>query len=162
MDPEDAVEVEVYETIRNRYDRFTSGESLDDLALRAVDAVERLVWPHLDDAIAITHHPSDAGAGAGTNTNGVEGVEVEVDGRPRENGEVDVEVEGGLGYHVVIVSHGLCISEMVAAILRRSANAGATAGVRFKGLVNTGWTRVRIRPLVSDRWSFLVHCDVFI
>jgi len=77
---------------------------------------------------------------------------VEVDGRPRENGEVDVEVEGGLGYHVVIVSHGLCISEMVAAILRRTANAGAAAGVRFKGLVNTGWTRVRTHPLVSDRW----------
>jgi len=48
-----------------------------------------------------------------------------VDGRPRENGEVDVEVGDGLGYHVVIVSHGMCISEMVAAILRRSANAGA-------------------------------------
>jgi len=30
---------------------------------------------------------------------------------------------------------------------------------RFKGLVNTGWTRVRIRSLVSDRWSFLMHCD---
>jgi len=150
VDPEDEVEVEVYETIRNRHDRFTSGESLDDLALRAEDAMERLVWPHLDDAIAIAHHHSDAGAG--TNTNGVEGVEVEVDGRPRENGEVDVDVEGGLGYHVVIVSHGLCISEMVAVILRRSTNAGATAGVRFKGLVNTGWTRVRIRPLVSDRW----------
>ena len=87
------------------------------------DAVERLVWPHLDDEIATAHHHSDTGAGAGTDTNGVEGVEVEVDGRPRENGEVDVEVGGGLGYYVVIVSHGLCISEMVAAILRRSANA---------------------------------------
>ena len=32
VDPED--EVEVYEAIRNRHDRFTSGESLDDLALR--------------------------------------------------------------------------------------------------------------------------------
>jgi len=122
LDPED--EVEVYETIRNRHDRFTSGESLDDLALRAEDAVERLVWPHLDDAIAIAHHHSDTGAG--TNTNGVEAVE---DGRPWENGEVDGEVEGGLGYHVVIVSHGLCISKLVAAILRRSANARVTTGV---------------------------------
>jgi len=33
---------------------------------------------------------------------------------------------------------------------------------RFKGLANTGWTRVRIRPLVSDRWSFVMHCDEFI
>ena len=46
-------EVEGYDTIRNRHDRFTSGESLDDLALRAEDAVERLVWPHLDDAVAV-------------------------------------------------------------------------------------------------------------
>jgi len=46
-------EVEGYDTIRNRHDRFASGESLDDLALRAEDAVERLVWPHLDDAVAI-------------------------------------------------------------------------------------------------------------
>jgi len=38
------------------------------------------------------HHHSDTGAG--TNTNGVE---VDVDGRPWENGEVDVEVGGGLG-----------------------------------------------------------------
>jgi len=67
------------------------------------------------------HHHSDTGSGANTN-----GVEVDVDGRPWENGEVDVEVGGGLWYHVVIISHGLCISEMVAAILRRSANAGAT------------------------------------
>jgi len=52
--------------------------------------------------------PHHSDTGAGTNTNGVE---VEVDGRPRENGEVDVEVGGGLGYRVVIVSHGMCISE---------------------------------------------------
>jgi len=139
--------------------RYGLGTIGSDPALQAEGAVERHVWPHLDDAIAIAHHHSGAGAGAGTNTNGVEGVEVEVDGRPRENGEVDVEVKGGLGYHVVIVSHGPCISEMVAAILRWSANAGATTKVRFKGLVNTGWTRVRIRPMVSDRWSFLMHCD---
>jgi len=85
-----------------------------------------------------------------------------VDGRPRENGEVDLEVGGGLGYYVVIVSHGLYISEMVAAVLRRSPNAGAATGVRFKRLVNTGWTRVRIRSMVSDHWSFLMHCDEFI
>lgn len=142
-------EVEVYETIRNRHERFTGGESLDDLALRADDAVERLVWPHLEDAIAIAHrHRYANGEGEGEGEAGVA-----VDGRPRENGgEVDVDVEGGLGYHVVLVSHGLCISEMIAALLRRSANAGATTGVRLKGLVNTGWTRVHIRPLVSDRF----------
>ena len=126
----------MYEAIRNRHDRFIGGESLDDLALRAEDAVERFVWPHLDNAIAIAHHHSNTDAG--TNTNGAEGVEVEIDRRPRENGEIDIEVEGELEYHVAIVSHGLYMSEMVAAILRRSANAGAITGVRFKGLVNTG------------------------
>ena len=77
----------MYEEIRNRHNRFTSGKSLDDLALRVENAVEKLVRPDLDDAIAIAHHHSDTGAG--TNTNGVEGIEVlevEVVGRPRENG----------------------------------------------------------------------------
>ena len=135
-----SLEPEVYETIRNRCDKFIGGESLDDLALRAEDAVERFVWPHLDDAIA--HQRQYASTG----TNG----EAEAEGGPRENGEGGGE--GGLGYHVVFVSHGLCISEMVAAILRRGANTGATAGIRLKGLANTGWTRVHIRPLVSDRF----------
>src|SRR5258706_4649836 len=44
-DGQSSIEPEVYETIRNRYDKFIGGESLEDLALRAEDAVERLVWP---------------------------------------------------------------------------------------------------------------------
>ena len=131
-------EVEVYETIRTRHDKFPGGESLDDLALRADEAIDTLVWPHLDDAMA---HAASTSAGAGADAGTVNG-----DGGGRE------EAEGGLGYHVVVVSHGLCISEMIAALLRRSANAGASAGVRLRGLVNTGWTRLHIRPLVSDCW----------
>lgn len=148
-------EPEVYETIRNRHDRFSGGESLDDLALRAQDAVERFVWPHLDDAIAHcaytagtanSTNSADGTADGATNGNGNDG---EAGGRgTQESGEA-AGLGLGLGYHVVLVSHGLCISEMVAAIFRRSANAGATARVRLKGLMNTGWTRVQIRPLVS-------------
>ena len=131
-DDDDAQEDEVYETIRNRHDRFPGGESLDDLARRAEAALDALLWPHLDDAAAYrAARPAGAGAGAG-------------EGAP-DGGE------GGLGYHVVFVSHGLCISEMVAAVLRRGAGAGAGVGIRLRGLVNTGWTRLQIRPLVRGR-----------
>ena len=154
-DGQELLEPEVYETIRNRHDKFVGGESLDDLALRAEDAVDRLVWPHLDDAIA--HHHRHTTTSSSNGTNG----ETEAEGGPRENGEgeVELESEAGLGYHVVIVSHGLCISEMVAAILRRSANTGASAGIRLKGFVNTGWTRVHIRPLVSDHLVISFSCN---
>ena len=94
----------MYETIRNQHDKFTGGESLDDLVLQAEDAVERLVWLHLEDRIVIMHHQEGG---------------VTVDGRPRENGgEVDIDIEIRLGYHVVLISHGLCISEMIAGLLR--------------------------------------------
>ena len=131
----DEQEAEVYETIRTRCDRFPGGESLDDLARRADEAVDALLWPHLDDARA--YHARN------------------VDGEEEGGREVG---EGGLGYHVVFVSHGLCISEMVAAILRRGADPGAGVGIRLRGLVNTGWTRLQIRPLVSRPWS-LSRCS---
>ena len=161
-DGQELVEPEVYESIRNRHDKFIGGESLDDLALRAEDAVDRFVWPHLDDAIA-HHHRHHHHHHHHTSSSSNSDAEAEAEGGPRENGEAVAEVEGevGLGYHVVIVSHGLCISEMVAAILRRSANTGASAGIRLKGLVNTGWTRAHIRPLVSDPLviSFFMQCN---
>jgi broad specificity phosphatase PhoE len=140
-------ELEVYETIWNRYDKFPDGESLDDLALRAEAALEKFLWPHLDDAMA--HHCASAKSSA-SSANGA-GMEGERHGEGEEAGE------GGLGYHVVFVSHGSCISEMAAALLRRSANARATAGVRLKGLPNTGWTRLHIRPLVSHKYFILVQ-----
>ncbi|KAL5524345.1 hypothetical protein ACEPAF_9485 [Sanghuangporus sanghuang] len=47
--------------------------------------------------------------------------------------------------HVAIVSHGLCISELIAALVRkdRDVQAGAQGG-KWTGLMNTAWTRVTI------------------
>lgn len=57
--------------------------------------------------------------------------------------------EGRKGQHVAVVSHGLCISELVPALLRRGAGQ-AGAGERYSGLKNTAWTRVAVEVKVSD------------
>ena len=50
---------------------------------------------------------------------------------------------GWKGGHIALVSHGLCISEMVPALLRKAAK-GDQAGGEYRGLMNTAWTRVTI------------------
>ncbi|KAG8835155.1 hypothetical protein FRC17_005013 [Serendipita sp. 399] len=45
--------------------------------------------------------------------------------------------------HVVVVSHGLTISELVAALLRRSP-IPPPSSESYKGLRNTGWTQIAI------------------
>lgn len=50
--------------------------------------------------------------------------------------------------HVVAVSHGLCISEMMAALVRLDPQADHK--VSYKGLLNTGWTRVVISARVRQ------------
>lgn len=49
--------------------------------------------------------------------------------------------------HVAIASHGLCIGELVAALVRLDPDAVHT--MRFTGLSNTAWTRVNVRIRVS-------------
>ncbi|KAJ7573576.1 phosphoglycerate mutase [Mycena floridula] len=46
------------------------------------------------------------------------------------------------GFHIALASHGLCISEVVAALLRLDPTADQT--ISYKGLLNTAWTRVEI------------------
>jgi len=46
------------------------------------------------------------------------------------------------GTHIAIASHGLCISELVAALLRLDPES--RRDISYTGLVNTGWTRVII------------------
>jgi broad specificity phosphatase PhoE len=46
------------------------------------------------------------------------------------------------GVHIAIVSHGLCISELVPALLDLSASPGEDGSKRYSGLRNTAWTRV--------------------
>jgi len=51
---------------------------------------------------------------------------------------------------VALVSHGLCISEMVPALLRRD-HSGAAVPDHYRGLRNTGWTRVTVD--MKDGWD---------
>ncbi|KAH8104740.1 phosphoglycerate mutase-like protein [Cristinia sonorae] len=47
------------------------------------------------------------------------------------------------GGHIALVSHGLCISEMLPALLRKDAS-GVEPKSSYRGLMNTGWARVTI------------------
>lgn len=66
---------------------------------------------------------------------------------------VKEDAENGTSAHIAIVSHGLCISELVAAVLRldlKSKNAN-----NWTGLLNTAWTRVKIELNASRDFHFL-------
>jgi len=54
--------------------------------------------------------------------------------------------------HVVAVSHGLCISEMMAALVRLDPQANHK--VSYKGLLNTAWTRAVISARDNFTGSF--------
>lgn len=123
-------EQEVYAEHFTRHDKFPGGESFDDLMERAEAALDLCLWPHLQDAKAL----ADVNASSG----------VESD---------------GFGYHVVIASHGLCISELVAAVVRRSDTYVAHKG--FRGLQNTAWTRLSINILVCPGFCFCHRAIVY-
>lgn len=51
----------------------------------------------------------------------------------------------GESAHIAIVSHGLCISELVAALVRKDTGLNKKAtGHQWTGLRNTAWTRLEI------------------
>jgi broad specificity phosphatase PhoE len=50
--------------------------------------------------------------------------------------------EGRKGVHVAVVSHGLCISEFITMLLKKDAKGGQIKD--YRGLMNTGWTRVTV------------------
>jgi len=50
--------------------------------------------------------------------------------------------EGKTGIHVAVVSHGLCISQLISELLKLSANQDKVG--EYRGLLNTAWTRVAI------------------
>ncbi|KAF5379134.1 hypothetical protein D9615_005858 [Tricholomella constricta] len=86
----------IYPVLPTRADRFPEGESLEDLARRAEEAIAECVMPHV----------------------------------------------GETGVHVAIASHGLCISELIAALLRLDPES--RRDVSYTGLLNTAWTRVTV------------------
>jgi hypothetical protein len=74
--------------IYTRHDKFEGGESLDDLACRAEEAIDTTVWPHVVEAL-IPRPP------APSDTHGEKG-------RPEDA-------------YIVLVSHELTIPELIAA-----------------------------------------------
>lgn len=51
--------------------------------------------------------------------------------------------------HIAIASHGLCISEMMSALV--SLDPEADQSTSYKGLLNTAWTRVQVKRRESER-----------
>lgn len=97
-----------YPVLFERDERFPSGETLNDVAVRAERAIRDLVLKtYLSRAIS--------------------------------SGTQDV--------HVAMVSHGLCISELVPALLKR--NDGSLPTKDYRGLMNTAWTRVTVQAKVT-------------
>lgn len=93
-----------------REEKFPGGESLDDLASRAEDAIAECIVPHL---------------------------------------------RAGDDLHIAMVSHGLCISELIAALLRLDPDS--PRDLSYRGLLNTAWTRVT----VSTKVSIPLFCSAF-
>lgn len=65
----------------------------------------------------------------------------------------DVIKEKKEDVHVALVSHGLCISELVAALVgldyERRSKGQEVRDRQYAGLMNTAWTRATIDPAVS-------------
>ncbi len=57
--------------------------------------------------------------------------------------------EGKNGMHVAVVSHGLCISELISELLKMGVKQSRETN--YRGLWNTAWTRVVIDIEVSSR-----------
>lgn len=58
--------------------------------------------------------------------------------------------------HVAVVSHGLCISELVPALLVRD-QSGIHPGHRYRGLLNTAWTRVTVKVKAGVALQMIVN-----
>lgn len=61
---------------------------------------------------------------------------------------------GGQDVHVAVVSHGICISELIPALLKR--DDGGAPAKDYRGLLNTAWTRVTVQVKVMSSILWLV------
>ena len=60
--------------------------------------------------------------------------------------------EGKAGVNIALASHGLCISELIPALLVKD-ESGHHPGDKYKGLYNTAWTRLTVEVQVTPRPS---------
>ncbi|TBU27212.1 phosphoglycerate mutase-like protein [Dichomitus squalens] len=96
----------IWPVLHERSQKFPGGESVDDLYVRATQAINELVMPRIWEAAR----------------------------------------EGKTGVHIALASHGLCISELIPALLVQD-ESGTHPGDKYRGLHNTAWTRLRIDVL---------------
>ncbi len=66
--------------------------------------------------------------------------------------------EGKKGIHIGLASHGLCISELIPALLLKD-ESGKHPGDKYRGLRNTAWTRVTVEVEVSHLFQFFPERD---
>ncbi|KAI0322361.1 phosphoglycerate mutase-like protein [Amylostereum chailletii] len=92
----------IYPVLFEDDEKFPGGESPNDLDIRANQAIEELVLPHVWDAAKT----------------------------------------GKKGLHIAVVSHGLCISRLIAQLLKKGT--GPLSKADYRGLQNTAWTRVAV------------------
>ena len=93
----------LFPVMEGREDKFPEGESLNDVAERAEEAIRDLVLANVRKAAR----------------------------------------EGRKGSHIALVSHGICISELVTALLMKD-ESGQHPGQKFRGMRNTAWTRITV------------------
>lgn len=105
----------IYPALRNRSDKFPGGESLEDLADRAKEAIDKILLPYVWDE---AHHEA----------------------------------------HIVVVSHGLFLVELITALIKRQSarDNGMVQSKDFRGMRNTAWTKVRVSVEVSPLFGFTV------
>lgn len=108
----------LYPIHHERWQKFPGGESIDDLACRAEQAVEEVILPHVRTAV----------------------------------------LEGKDGFHIAVASHGLFIAEMVPALLKRDPTSTEARTV-WRGMHNTGWTRVTVGIAVRSRALVWRRCS---
>lgn len=93
----------IYPILHERWQKFPGGESLEDVVVRAEQAINEFVMPHVWKAAR----------------------------------------EGRKNVHIAIVSHGICISELIPVLVLKD-ESGQHPGHKYRGLRNTAWTRVTV------------------
>ncbi|KAF5386449.1 hypothetical protein D9757_005860 [Collybiopsis confluens] len=67
-------------------------------------------------------------------------------------------LQSGADVHIALISHGLCISELIAALLRLDPES--RRDVSYRGLLNTAWTRATVSIKGNAPFSEGVPLDV--
>lgn len=108
---EELISKNVFPVLEARDAKYPEGESLEDLARRAEEAIRECVIPHIQQD----------------------------------------------GAHIAIASHGLCIGELIAAVIRLDPDS--PQDVSYAGLENTAWTRLTISLKVKSTYLNYTRCS---